>query len=255
MADQEGKDIRLDEKRATPEDAVSVAASRLEERLHKRRRNTPPCPVGCELGPGRAVRAAQSFNYRYEAAVDEYLKLPSSPTHNCNGDEVLYKAAHYIGSFTKGLPHDINGEVDPSAYCKLLTALDSGQQSDFNKVPLGCKVECRNLENPSENCECTVSSRKLEDPQGSYSFDLEGADSHSLEIPPAPTFASVTEVSEILENYWMALARDIPFIDFPPSALVPSDIAHKGIDHRRDGPLASKAIVQGLAPRRFARVG
>ncbi|MDQ6677280.1 MAG: vanadium-dependent haloperoxidase, partial [Acidobacteriota bacterium] len=165
------------------------------------------------------LRAAQSFNHRYDAAYDEYTKydgLPGFPAHNCNGDEVLYKNARYIGSFTKGLPHDNNGEVDPTAYCKLLAALDSGKQNDFNKVPLGCTVACKNLPDPDETCECPVNSRKLENPQGSYTFDLEGADSHSLQIPPAPAFKSATEVSDILENYWMALARDIPFIEFPP---------------------------------------
>jgi hypothetical protein len=103
------------------------------------------------------------------------------------------------------LPHDINGEVDPVEYCKLLTALDTSDQTDFNNINLGCGS----------------ASRKLEDPQGSYSFDLEGADSHSLRIPPAPAFASQEEIADILENYWMALARDIPVEDFPPASANP----------------------------------
>ncbi|MGI8961703.1 MAG: vanadium-dependent haloperoxidase [Bryobacteraceae bacterium] len=47
---------------------------------------------------------------------------------------------------------------------------------------------------------------------------MEGADCHALWMLPPPKFSSADEVAEILENYWMALARDIPFNDYPGSA-------------------------------------
>ncbi|MDQ6758782.1 MAG: vanadium-dependent haloperoxidase [Acidobacteriota bacterium] len=187
----------------------------------KKKKAPSPCPAGCEVGPWKITggdkgepRAAQSRIYRKDAADDEYNRSFDGPgipvEHDCNGDEALYSGQNFIGSFTKGLPHHglgtpHPGEVNHAAYCKLLTALGGAHQADFDAVNLGCPPN----------------SRKLENPQGSYAFDMQGADSHSLRIPPAPTFSSQSEVADISENYWMALARDIPFLDFPPSAAHP----------------------------------
>jgi len=44
-------------------------------------------------------------------------------------------------------------------------------------------------------------------------FDLEGPDSHACSIPPAPRFDSAEEAGEMVELYWIALARDVPFTD------------------------------------------
>jgi hypothetical protein len=40
-------------------------------------------------------------------------------------------------------------------------------------------------------------------------------------MPPPPAFYTQDEAAEMLELYWMALARDIPFIDYPPHAAPP----------------------------------
>jgi hypothetical protein len=182
----------------------------------------PNCPAGCELGPPSAtgpIRARRSLAIRRQVAADEFARLFTPPTqpppcplpplpppvpHPCNGDEVKF-AGTFIGSFTKGLPHDPNtGLVDSPAYCRLLRALDTGQ--GFQNLTLGCAPSTRLLQ------------RKLENPQAGYAFDLQGADSHSLVMPPAPAFYSEDEAAEMLELYWMALARDIPFVDYPPPA-------------------------------------
>lgn len=180
---------------------------------------TPPddCPVCCELGPlGADKRAACSYNIRVEAA-----KLASNPErHPCNGDEACFdgrplpgedrdcvsaeRRARFFASFTKGLPHNEFGEVDPEAYCALLRALGTGEPDDFERVPLGCQPM----------------SRRLEDPQAAFAFDLEGADSHALTMPPAPSFDSAEEIAEIAENYWMALTRDIPFTEYAADPLI-----------------------------------
>src|SRR5262249_48158119 len=46
----------------------------------------------------------------------------------------------------------------------------------------------------------------------------EGQDSHDFGIPPAPAFASAWEAGEIVENYWMALLRDVAFSDYATNA-------------------------------------
>lgn len=44
-----------------------------------------------------------------------------------------------------------------------------------------------------------------------------GPDSHHLTIAPAPSFSSAIEASEMAEDYWMALTRDVPFVDYDTS--------------------------------------
>ncbi|HLM03425.1 MAG TPA: vanadium-dependent haloperoxidase, partial [Pyrinomonadaceae bacterium] len=73
--------------------------------------------------------------------------------------------------------------------------------------------------------------RRLESPQAGYNFDLEGKDYYQLvnrpaasdppvAFPPAFGFASFAEAVEIIENYWQAITRDVPFIDYEGDGLV-----------------------------------
>jgi hypothetical protein len=60
-----------------------------------------------------------------------------------------------------------------------------------------------------------VSQRmKFDNPQSGIAYDLEGLDSHQFTQPPAPRFHSAWEAGEIVENYWMALLRDVPYTDY-----------------------------------------
>ena len=113
-----------------------------------------------------AARSDRSFQIRFNAAVRE--RNVQIPLQTNNGDEARY--AKFIGNFSQGLPHNSIGEVDPTAYQALLTAVTSGKPSDFANIPLGGTV-------------------KLSGPQGGLAFDLEGTDSGQLSIPPSPTLA------------------------------------------------------------------
>lgn len=194
------------------------------------------CPAGCELGPGKVTaadpgqgRAIRAFEVRCAAAADEYERLfsirPECPAlevspgttppveHDCNGDEVRYQGSHYIGNFTKGLPHDPStGEVDDLWYCAYLKALDTG--TGWEDLLLGCGVPYPPPAPGSALPPPAPNQRKLEDPQAGYAYDLQGADSHALRMPPPPAFAGKDEAVEMLELYWMALARDVPFTDY-----------------------------------------
>jgi hypothetical protein len=147
-------------------------------------------------------RAVASYNARVTAAREERA-LPY-PTQTPNVDEALYP--NKIGSYSKGLPHNALGEADLPAYNSLLTALGSEDPADFENIILGSPLNQR---------------RKLVNPQAGIAFDLQGADSHHLAMPAAPAFASAEESGEIVENYWMALLRDVPFTayDTDPLAL------------------------------------
>jgi hypothetical protein len=134
------------------------------------------------------LRADTALKIRIDAAQAE--KAKALPIHDDNGDEEKYD--NKIGNYSKGLPHNEFGEVDLGAYKTLLDAVTSGQPADFEKIKLGGTV-------------------KLVNPQSGLAFDLEGADSHALRIPPSPKVDSAERAAEMVELYWMALCRDVPF--------------------------------------------
>jgi hypothetical protein len=113
------------------------------------------------------------------------------PDHPTNGDEtaVPLRAANY----SKGLPHDGLGHVEPQAYAQFLDALASGAHADFEAVPLG------------------GGERPLTNPRAGLAFDSEGLDPWQLVQPPPPAFASAEEAGAMVELYWMALLRDVDF--------------------------------------------
>jgi len=137
-----------------------------------------------------------------QAAVQAGLPLPGHPT-NHDEDTVAGRAA----SFSKGLPHNDLGEVDADAYDALLLAVSSGDPDDFEAIPMG---------------EPDLSKRrKLVNPQAGLCFDSAGADSHHLYLKPPPRFDSAETAGEMVENYWMALTRDIAFTSYENAATPP----------------------------------
>ena len=160
---------------------------------------SPPQGGGQPCNPNQ--RRMQAYNIRHDAAVAE-MQQPLPP-HPDNGDEARFP--NKIGSYSKGLPHNNLGEVDLDAYRLYLSALGSGDPADFERIRMGCPDP--------------VNRFKLVDPQAGLAFDLEGVDSHCTYQPPAPAFGSAQESGEILELYWMALTRDIPFSDYDSNPL------------------------------------
>jgi hypothetical protein len=136
-------------------------------------------------------RALQAFEIRRNAALFEFRS--SGGPHTNNGDELRY--SNKIGNYSKALSHNSLGEVDPVAYAAYLNAIRSGQPSDFENIPLGGNV-------------------RLTNPQAGLAFSLQGADSADLFEPPSPSVASQERADEAVENYWMALLRDVPFTGY-----------------------------------------
>ncbi len=163
--------------------------------------------AAADSGEAANTRADRAYTLRVIAARTERAR--PLPTHSTNGDEQLY-ATTRIGSFTKGLPHNALGEVDPAAYALYLKALESAQPADFEAIPLGGKA-------------------KFADPQGAYAFVLEGADSACMASPPPPAFSSAGQAGVMAEMYWAALARDIPFARYSTDPLIAraaADLSH-----------------------------
>jgi membrane-associated phospholipid phosphatase len=143
------------------------------------------------------IRAVEAFEIRKNAALAEF-NAPAA-LHANNGDEQRY--SNKIGNYSKALPHNSLGEVDLAAYNAYLNAIRTGQPSDFENISLG-------------------GTTRLTNPQAGVAFGLEGADSGNLSEPPSPAVASQERADEAVENYWMALLRDVPFTDYATDTMV-----------------------------------
>jgi len=149
-----------------------------------------------------------------------------------NGDEARYP--NRIGNYSKGLPHDDIGEVLPAAYDSLLTAVRSGDPDDFARIPLG-------------------GTAKLVSPQAGLAFTLQGTDTGQLTSPPAPELASPERAGEMVEDYWMALTRDIPFSQYGSEPVTSAAIAE--LNHLTDfkgpkikGQVTPETLFRGTTP-------
>ncbi|MFY9804509.1 MAG: vanadium-dependent haloperoxidase [Candidatus Acidiferrales bacterium] len=137
------------------------------------------------------ARAQQSFQNRRNAALAE-LNVPV-PQQITNGDEQLYP--NRIGNYSKGLLHNSIGEAEPASYNSLLQAVRGGEPQQFAQILLG-------------------GNAPLVDPQCGLAFDLEGTDCHQLAIGTPPPVASRQMADAAVENYWMALCRDVNFTQY-----------------------------------------
>lgn len=186
---------------------------------------------GSPIGPlGPRARAARALAVRKQAAQ----MARDRPVHEqlANGDDLRHPRK--FGSFTKGLPHDAFGEVDREAYSALVLALEMGEPALFEAIPLG-------------------GTRRLVNPQAALAFDLEGADSHSLTMAPAPALASAEAGGELVENYWLAEARDVSFTDFPSSPVIAAATADltrlQGFSGPRDrAGVTAATVFRGSTP-------
>jgi hypothetical protein len=175
-------------------------------------------------------RKARSYRIRVAAAIAE-RDLPAPPQIS-NRDESRY--SNFIGNYSQGLPHNSIGEVDPVAYQAFLRAVTSGNPTDFANVPMGGSV-------------------KLSGPQGGLAFDLEGSDCAQLTIPPSPGLASAERAAEMVEDYWMAMARDIPFSQYgqePVTAAAIVDLNNMSdfAGPKVDGRITAATLFRGIRP-------
>lgn len=129
----------------------------------------------------------------------------SLPRHLNNGEEADYRNPQnrlsYIANYSKALPHNRFGEVDQAAYRALLRAMYSGDPDHFEAIPLG-----------------RFNGLDLTNPQAGLAFDLEGPDAQAVTIPPAPRIDGLEAAGEMGELYWMALLRDVAFVDYGTGA-------------------------------------
>src|SRR5258708_6951564 len=127
-----------------------------------------------------------------------------------NGDEQKIVApAKYIGNFHKTLPHNDLGEVAQKVFDEFVDICDrDADDGDFEKV------KCGPLTGPNQTAFAKPTPKaatKLNNPQAGRATDSSGPDPLHMEMQPAPGVLSESTAAEMVELYWMALLRDLPF--------------------------------------------
>jgi hypothetical protein len=164
-------------------------------------------------------RVIELIEKRTTAATEAGEEERSAFPHKTNGDEELYANQAYAGNFSKTLPHDSNtGLVEPFAYQALLNALRTGTLDSFDLVPSG-------------------GPGRLAGPLSPLMFQMEGQDSPgALSTIVPPSVASAGGAAEMVEVYWEAYLRDVPFIDYDTNPLVAKAVADMNQLSAYDGP-------------------
>ena len=105
-------------------------------------------------------------------------RLTNNPVeHIPNGDEAKFQTQAFVGSFTKGLPHDDTGRViDPEQFKRFRVATHIGDFFSDGELQLGIdswRAVIVNEDNPI---------RGWESPSAGLTFEMHGPDSHSVTI-------------------------------------------------------------------------
>jgi hypothetical protein len=158
-------------------------------------------------------RAKQALRRRIDVATWELQR--EFPEHLTNGDETLHDPVW--ACYSKGLPHDASGAATQDASRHLWKAVQSRDPKEFEDVPLGGYI-------------------KLANPQAAFAFDLCGPDAQQIAIAPPPAFSSARQAAEMVEMYWHALTRDVPFDRWDSDPLIARAAAEMSLLQAFDGP-------------------
>jgi hypothetical protein len=129
------------------------------------------------------------------------------------------------------LPHNDLGEVDIDAFAALSTALASGAASDLAVVPMG------------------TAGARFVNPRAGFNFSLIGQDAQGLLVPAASGFSSAETSADMVEAYWGAMTRDVPFANYASDATIAQAAADLSAQPGYTGPGSG-----GLTPDNVFRV-
>ncbi len=147
-----------------------------------------------------------------------------------SGDEERFgREVNYFASFSKGLPHDEYGEVDPDAYETLLSALETEGGGDFEAIP-------------------EPGVRPLTNPEAAISYNTVGLDPNDVYGPAAPAFDGAQTAAEMVELYWQALLRDVPFREYDEPQLVADAATELSGLTGYEGPTNHTGLFRGTVP-------
>ena len=151
--------------------------------------------------------AAAESAERQRVSVARQIIPNARPAQPDNGDFAAHGDKR--GTFTKGLKHDlITGRVDAAAFAAFAAAL--GQPRDLVFAA---------IETLTPHVGAGMATRKWVNPVAGRAYSVVAGDPQQYVMPPAPSFGSDELSFEMIENYWMALLRDVPFSQYETSAL------------------------------------
>ena len=157
-------------------------------------------------GGNSANRTNDCFNYRKSTAQAEKINIAFQPD---NGDTARF--TDFSCSYSKGLLHDNLGVPNAAALLSLRNAFATGNPSDFANIIVGTPGGGPNS--------------KLNGPQVALAFDLEGLDSHSMQMVAASKLRRAQTAAEEVEHYWAALLADVPFTEYATNSLAGQAVA------------------------------
>lgn len=159
-------------------------------------------------------------NFPVLATKGPYAGLVFGP-HEANDDEANLTAADraFAGNFSKCLRHDPGtGIVEKAHYeqfrntLRTLARRNSSTNETNTDVPALGEIDAILASAP-------MADRNFTNPLAGLGTDLQGIDPVDIAIPPAPALASEIAAKELVELYWMALLRDVPFSQWSSSTL------------------------------------
>ncbi len=150
--------------------------------------------------------------------------------HPTNDDGTRFgRERNYFAVYSKGLPHDRHGEVDPDAFEALREAVETENGGDFDAIP-------------------QAGERPLTNPEAAVSYNPMGIDPNDVCAPAAPACDSPRTAAETVELYWMALLRDVPFREYGSDDLVSAATDELAGLTDLAAPTAPGAVFRGTVP-------
>jgi len=179
--------------------------------------------LGCAAGSISTanVRRNAAYQSRLDAAQAQRAQFECSKTPN--GDEESLPAA--INSYSKGLPHNALGEVSGSAYQTLRFALITNSRQALATVPMG-----------------TTPSTRFAAPFLGFTYSLSGPDPQGVPCPAPPDFSSAEAGAEMVELYWRALTRDVPFAAYDSDPTIAAACADLSAQPGYRGPRSNGQV-------------
>ncbi len=158
-----------------------------------------------------------------------------------NEEEIKYKCYNYNGEFHKSLTHcHITGKLKcKHDYTNMVEAQMHNNQKLLASIPL----------NPG-------SQMKLVNPLASLSSVLVGAPQPSLFLAAPPKLSSPSAGADMVENYSMVLARDVPFTSYSSDLIIAKllDSSHmnspdvlSNLLYKSNGTFGTKTLFRGMS--------
>ena len=179
--------------------------------------------LGCAASgiAGANVRRNTAYQARLSAAQAQRAAFECS--NFPNGDEDSLPAN--INSYSKGLAHNDLGEVSPSAYQTLVFALNTNSRSALATVAMG-----------------TTPPTRLAAPFQGFHYQLAGPDPQGVACPAPPNFSSAEAAAEMVELYWLALTRDVPYAAYGSDPMIAAACADLNTQTGYRGPRSAGQV-------------